>query len=143
MRLIRPSIGHTLTIVNESSGRGREVATLTIIDTVSTLPDRLKLLGDPTRFKILEFLANPSEDCCGRGDGVCGCDIEAFTGLSQPTVSHHMKQLVDAGMVRSERRGRWVYYQLDADALLRMSAALAQLAQTTGVRTESRAPNAP
>lgn len=107
---------------------------MTIIDAVDALSDRLRLIGDPTRFKILEFLANPSEECCGRGDGVCGCDIETFTGLSQPTVSHHMKQLVDAGLVSSERRGRWVYYQLEADALLGMSAALARLAEATAVR---------
>ncbi len=101
-----------------------------------SLSDRLKLLGDPTRFKILEFLADPLEECCGRGDGVCGCDIETFTGLSQPTVSHHMKQLVDAGLVRSERRGRWVYYALEADTLLEISAALARLADASRLRSE-------
>lgn len=106
------------------------------------LPDRLKLLGDPTRFKILEFLANPDEDCCGRGDGVCGCDIETFTGLSQPTVSHHMKQLVDAGLVRSERRGRWVYYEIETAALVEMSTALARLADAAGVRGEGLVPSA-
>lgn len=124
-------------LVNASRGSERQTLTSIIIDAVDTLPDRLKLLGDPMRFKILKFLADPLEDCCGRSDGVCGCDIEAFTGLSQPTVSHHMKQLVDAGLVRSERRGRWVYYELESDALLEMSAALARLADAAGVRRES------
>lgn len=123
--------------VNELRGAGCGAATLTIIDAMDSLPDRLKLLGDPMRFKILEFLADPREECCGRGDGVCGCDIETFTGLSQPTVSHHMKQLVDAGLVRSERRGRWVYYQLETDALLEMSAALGRLAGASSVRSEN------
>lgn len=126
-----------MTSVNASHGAGRLIATSINIDAMISLSDRLKLLGDPTRFKILEFLADPREECCGRGDGVCGCDIETFTGLSQPTVSHHMKQLVDAGLVRSERRGRWVYYELETDVLLEISTALARLADVSRPRSES------
>jgi len=101
---------------------------------MTALPDRLKLLGDPTRFKILGFLADPTPECCSAEGGVCACDIEAFLGLSQSTVSHHMKQLVDAGMVRAERRGRWVYYELDPAALRELASVLAALADAAEER---------
>lgn len=102
---------------------------------MGALPEKLRLLGDPTRFKILEFLADPGQNCCTRDDGVCGCDIEALLGLSQPTVSHHMKQLVDAGLVSAERRGRWVYYELEATALRELGAVLEGLASAGEKRT--------
>ena len=93
------------------------------------LPDRLKLLGDATRWRIVEFLAHPIQSCCSRADGVCGCDLETFLGVTQPTISHHMKQLVDAGLVTAERRGRWVYYELDASAFQELASALKDVAQ--------------
>ncbi len=71
-----------------------------------------KALSDPARLKILQFLATGQAGCCG--DGVCGCDLEEITGLSQPTVSHHMKCLASAGLVTSDKRGKWMYYALDA-----------------------------
>ncbi|HEX7001952.1 MAG TPA: metalloregulator ArsR/SmtB family transcription factor [Trueperaceae bacterium] len=103
------------------------------------MPDRLRLLGDPTRFKILGFLADPSSDCCSTGVGVCACDIEAFLGLSQPTVSHHMRQLVDAGLVRGERRGRWVYYELSPGALRELATALTAMADAAEERATALA----
>lgn len=96
--------------------------------------ERLKLLGDQARFKILQFLAEPVQACCSRSDGLCGCDIEEFLGLSQPTVSHHMKQLVDAGLVKAERRGRWVYYDLEPAALRELAATLESLASAGEAR---------
>ncbi len=104
---------------------------------MTALPDRLKLLGDSTRFKILGFLAQPSPDCCSTGGGVCACDIEEFLGLSQPTVSHHMKQLIDAGLVRGERRGRWVYYELEPAALRELASALTAMADAAKERANA------
>lgn len=101
---------------------------------MEALSDKLKLLGDPTRFRVLRFLAEPGQGCCSADEAICGCDIEEFLGLSQPTVSHHMKQLVDARLVRAERRGRWVYYELEADALRELAAALEVLADTAEKR---------
>lgn len=101
---------------------------------METSPDKLRLLGDPTRFKILRFLAEPVQGCCRSDDGVCGCDLEAYLGLSQPTVSHHMKELVDAGLVTAERRGRWVYYELVPGALRDLASALDHLAATAEAR---------
>ncbi|MCX7783741.1 MAG: metalloregulator ArsR/SmtB family transcription factor [Meiothermus sp.] len=73
-----------------------------------------KALSDPARLKILAHLAqNPEGACCGPKPGVCACDLETVTGLSQPTVSHHMKCLASAQLVRGEKRGKWTYYQID------------------------------
>ncbi len=74
-----------------------------------------KALSDPARLSILSHLASGQMGCCG--DGVCACDLEEITGLSQPTVSHHMKCLVSAGLVRAEKRGKWMYYDLDTRGL--------------------------
>lgn len=82
---------------------------------MSDLGIRLKALADPARLRIVEFLRAPRADCCSRDDGVCACDLETVLSLSQPTVSHHMRLLVEAGLVRAERRGRWAYYELDQD----------------------------
>jgi len=91
-------------------------------------PDRLKLLADATRWRILSFLARPIQSSCSHDDGVCGCDFETHLGVSQPTVSHHMKLLVDAGFVTAERRGRWVYYELVPAVFRDLSEALADVA---------------
>jgi ArsR family transcriptional regulator, arsenate/arsenite/antimonite-responsive transcriptional repressor len=73
-----------------------------------------KALSDPTRLKILAFLT--SEDagkCCTNEEGICACDLEKVTELSQPTVSHHMKCLVSANLVIAEKRGKWIFYKID------------------------------
>lgn len=106
------------------------------IDAMDEYPDKLKLLGDPTRFKILQFLAEPEESYCTRDDGVCGCDLETYLKLTQPTISHHMKQLVDAGLVTGERRGRWVYYELQPAALRELAGALEGFAAAAEARAE-------
>ncbi len=71
-----------------------------------------KALSDPARLKILLHLASDAVGCCG--DGICGCDLEEVTGLSQPTISHHMKCLQSAGLVLAQKRGKWMYYSLDS-----------------------------
>jgi ArsR family transcriptional regulator len=74
-----------------------------------------KALSDPTRLKILQHLSSdPNGQCCGTENGICACDLENLTGLAQPTVSHHMKCLISANLVVGEKRGKWVYYRLDA-----------------------------
>ena len=70
-----------------------------------------KALGDPTRVKLLSLIA-ASED----GEA-CICDLVDPVGLAQPTVSHHMKQLVDAGLATREQRGKWAYYRVIDGAL--------------------------
>ena len=70
-----------------------------------------KALGDPTRVKLLSLIA------ASEGGEACICDLTAPVGLSQPTVSHHMKQLVDAGLATREQRGKWAYYRVVEGAL--------------------------
>ncbi len=71
----------------------------------------LKALADPVRLSILEFLWSPAAEEFRTGTGICAGDIEDFLGVSQPTVSYHMKILVGAGLVRAEKRGQRVYYE--------------------------------
>lgn len=80
-------------------------------------PDRIfKALSDPARLRILRFLQRPDAACCVLDGCVCACDVERLLGVSQATVSHHMKLLVDAGLVRAEKRGRWMMYSINAVA---------------------------
>jgi ArsR family transcriptional regulator, arsenate/arsenite/antimonite-responsive transcriptional repressor len=74
-----------------------------------------KALADPRRVKIINMLATSS-------DPVCVCEFTGPLGLSQPTVSHHLKKLVAAGLLHREQRGAWAYYSLDRDALGRLAA---------------------
>jgi ArsR family transcriptional regulator len=75
-----------------------------------TLAQLFKALADPTRVRMVNLLANS-------GDPVCVCDFEEATGLSQGTVSHHLKRLLQAGLVEREQRGTWAYYSLRRGAL--------------------------
>ena len=82
-----------------------------------------KALSDPARLKILRLLADSAAGrCCA--EGVCGCDLETVTQLSQPTVSHHMKLLVSAQLVSAEKRGKWMFYTLNPQGFALARAAL-------------------
>jgi ArsR family transcriptional regulator, arsenate/arsenite/antimonite-responsive transcriptional repressor len=77
-----------------------------------------KALGDPTRIRLLSLIATtPAGEACV-------CDLTDPVGLSQPTVSHHMKQLTDAGLVTREQRGRWAFYRVVDTTLASLSQAL-------------------
>lgn len=76
-----------------------------------------KALGDAHRLTILATLARAEDE-------VCVCDFTEALPLNQPTVSHHLRILREAGLVTSERRGTWVYYRLAAGARARLDAAL-------------------
>jgi ArsR family transcriptional regulator, arsenate/arsenite/antimonite-responsive transcriptional repressor len=68
-----------------------------------------RALGDPARVRIVNVIANA-------GRPVCACDFVMPVGLAQPTVSHHLKKLVEAGLLEREQRGRWAYYSLNPEA---------------------------
>lgn len=89
----------------------------------------LRALADPTRLAIAATLARES-------DALCVCHIEARFALSQPTISHHLKALRTARLVRTERRGTWIHYALDRDrvALVPGLAALLGAIETSRVR---------
>jgi ArsR family transcriptional regulator, arsenate/arsenite/antimonite-responsive transcriptional repressor len=77
----------------------------------------LRALADPVRLSILEFLWSPSAEEFRTEDGICACDVQDFLGVTQPTVSYHMKILVQAGLVTAEKRGKWVYYECITEGL--------------------------
>lgn len=72
---------------------------------------RLKALADPVRVQLMSLLLAQADP------GVCTCDLAPAVGLSEPTVSHHLKQLRDAGLVEGTRKGTNVYYRPRLDAL--------------------------
>lgn len=72
-----------------------------------------KALADPARVKIVNLLATSDEP-------VCVCDFVPALGLGQPTVSHHLRKLVDAGLLERRRRGKWAYFSLDRQAVKRL-----------------------
>lgn len=77
----------------------------------TTLAARFKALADPNRLRILSIVA------AAEGDEACVCDIQELLDLGQPTVSHHLKLLVEAGLLMREKRGVWAYYSLVPGAL--------------------------
>lgn len=88
------------------------------LESAERLARSFKALGDPTRVRLLSLIA-----ATGGGEA-CICDLTAPVGLSQPTVSHHMRQLVDAGLVTREQRGKWAYYAVIGGALDALGSAL-------------------
>jgi ArsR family transcriptional regulator, arsenate/arsenite/antimonite-responsive transcriptional repressor len=79
-------------------------------------------LSDPARVRIVNLIATSDHP-------VCVCNLTDPLGLSQPTVSHHMKKLLDAGLIEREQRGKWAYFSLSPDAV----GTLARVADLKGV----------
>lgn len=74
-----------------------------------------KALADPARVRIVNLLATAREP-------VCACNLNDPLGLAQPTVSHHLKKLVDVGLLEREQRGKWAYFSLKRDAVDTLAA---------------------
>ncbi len=81
------------------------------------LAEWYSVLADPTRLRLLSLIAATGEACAA-------CDLVEPLGVSQPTVSHHLKVLREAGLVESEKRGRWIYYVPIPERLDILSRAL-------------------
>jgi ArsR family transcriptional regulator, arsenate/arsenite/antimonite-responsive transcriptional repressor len=77
--------------------------------------DLFAALADPARVRIVNGLATSDEP-------VCACGFEPTLGLSQPTVSHHLKRLTEAGLLEREQRGKWAYFSLKRDAVEKLAA---------------------
>ncbi|WP_433530681.1 ArsR/SmtB family transcription factor [Micromonospora sp. CA-263727] len=75
-----------------------------------------KALGDPVRLRLMSMIASVPE--------ICVCDLTPAFELSGPTISHHLKVLREAGLVHAERRGTWVWYQVEPDAFRQLRALL-------------------
>jgi ArsR family transcriptional regulator len=85
-------------------------------DAQAALADRFKALSDPARVAIVNRLAGADE--------VCVCVFADELGLSQPTISHHLRVLREAGLVESTRRGTWAFYRLIPSAVAELARAL-------------------
>ncbi len=84
-------------------------------DEAEATAELFKALADPARVRLVNMLA--------QGDGpVCMCELIEPVGLSQPTVSHHMKKLVEAGLIEREQRGKWAYFSLKREAVETLAA---------------------
>jgi ArsR family transcriptional regulator, arsenate/arsenite/antimonite-responsive transcriptional repressor len=86
-------------------------------DDAALLASRFRALGDPARLRMLSLIAERGE--------VCACELVGVIDLAQPTLSHHLKVLHDAGLLHRERRGRWVHYRVRAEAVDDLRGALA------------------
>ncbi len=82
------------------------------------LAGMFKALADPARVRLVSLISSAAE-----GEA-CVCDLTAPLGLAQPTVSHHLRLLVDAGVLTREQRGRWAYYRVVPETLAALSRAL-------------------
>ncbi|MGV9408681.1 ArsR/SmtB family transcription factor [Nocardia sp. NPDC003693] len=94
-------------------------------DDAAELAGVFKALSDPVRLRLLSSIASRA------GQEACVCDLSAGIDLTQPTISHHLKVLREAGLLTSERRASWVYYRVVPEAFQRLSQALTQ--DTAGV----------
>src|SRR3954469_6433223 len=91
-------------------------APLLLLPEAEELAARFKALADPTRVAIVNRLSTADE--------VCVCDLNAAFDLSQPTISHHLRILRQAGLVEASRRGTWAYYRLVPETVAALRGAL-------------------
>ena len=97
-------------------------------DDAETLAAAFKAIADPGRLRLLSFIA-------GQPDAeACVCNLIQPLGLSQPTVSHHLKVLTDAGLLARERRGTWMFYKLVPERVETLQQALAVPAQKPAIK---------
>jgi ArsR family transcriptional regulator len=79
----------------------------------TTMAIKLKALSDPTRLRLFSLISASGPQCA--------CDLTDPLGVGQPTVSHHLKILLDAGLVEREQKGKWAFYSPSSDALRELS----------------------
>lgn len=90
-----------------------------------------KALSDPIRYKIMLMLVQSEQECCpppgqeGK-PGLCNCELMASMGMIQSRISYHMKELVEAGLVDEEPRGKWKMYYINTKALVKFTGQLKQ-----------------
>ncbi|GAT08254.1 helix-turn-helix transcriptional regulator [Mycolicibacterium novocastrense] len=83
---------------------------------------KLKALSDPVRLRLFSLVASHA------GGEACVCDISGDFDVTQPTISHHLKVLKDAGLLASERRGSWVYYSARTETMMTLTSVLSTVA---------------
>jgi ArsR family transcriptional regulator, arsenate/arsenite/antimonite-responsive transcriptional repressor len=94
------------------------------VESAERLAGVLRALAEPTRLRLVSLIAaHPDAEACV-------CDLTEPVGVSQPTVSHHLKVLIDAGLLEREQRGRWAYYRLVPGALDALAGVLARTSRS-------------
>lgn len=91
------------------------------------LAEILKALADPVRLRLLRYVADSPDTTA------CACHLPGALGISQPTLSHHLKKLVEAGLMVREQRGRWVHYRVQAQALVPLEGFLSSVQAAAAV----------
>lgn len=94
------------------------------------LAEVVKALADPVRLRLLRYVADSPDTTA------CACHLPEALGISQPTLSHHLKKLVDAGLLLREQRGRWAHYRIRTEPLVPLEGFLVglQLSATASER---------
>jgi ArsR family transcriptional regulator, arsenate/arsenite/antimonite-responsive transcriptional repressor len=100
-------------------------------DEADELAGLLKVLADPARLRLLSMVA------AAEAGEACACDLVEPVGRSQPTVSHHLSLLVDAGLLTREKRGRWAWYRVVPERLAGLRDALDPATRPAGQRRSS------
>jgi ArsR family transcriptional regulator len=114
----------TLDLIPAGSGASAEACAIPLVrepigeTAAAGLAQMFKALADPVRLRLVSLIG------AHQGGEVCVCELTEAFELTQPTISHHLKVLREAGIITSERRGTWVYYRLEPAALERMGALL-------------------
>ena len=93
-------------------------------DAADELAAAFKVIADPVRLRLLSLIAQAGE--------ICSCDLAIPIGKSQPTISHHLSVLTDAGLVHREKRGKWAWYSVAPDRLAVLRDALGGVPATAG-----------
>ncbi len=104
------------------SGRMSTAAPPLDAESAQSLARTLKAVADPSRLRLLSIVAASTDGA------VCVCDLTDPVGLSQPTVSHHLRVLVEAGLLAREKRGSWAYFSLVPGAVGALTGALGEVA---------------
>ncbi len=107
-----------MAVVNEPVACCGPLAAPTLSDgEAQATAEVFKALADPARVRIVNVLATS-------GEPVCVCNLIEPLGLSQPTVSHHLKKLTEAGLLEREQRGKWAYFSLRPEAIEKLGAVV-------------------
>ena len=107
-----------MTVLNEPVACCGPLAAPTLSDgEAQATAEVFKALADPARVRIVNVLATS-------GEPVCVCNLIEPLGLSQPTVSHHLKKLTEAGLLEREQRGKWAYFSLRPEAIEKLGAVV-------------------
>jgi len=96
-------------------------STLLPADEAEQLASLFKALSDPVRVRLLRHIATSEHGTA------CACHLPTTLGISQPTLSHHLKKLTEAGLVTREQRGRWAHYTVLPEAIAQLGAFLADI----------------